>query len=59
MESAEERSEDTTSERDVEGWLEQHDGAVRIGHAEDEDLGAHRTNLSRRKVEDGDDQLAA
>ena len=52
------RSEDTTSERNVAGWREQNDGAIRIGHTEDQHLGAHRTNLPRREVEDGDDQLA-
>ena len=39
-------------------WLEQHDGAVRIWHTQHQHLRAHRTDLSRRKVDDGDDQLA-
>src|SRR3989440_3535232 len=56
---AAERSEDPTSERNVDGWREQYDSAIRIGNAQDEDLGAYGTDLSRRKVEDGDDQLAA
>src|SRR6059058_588112 len=59
MGSAAECSEDPTSERNVDGWREQYDSAVRIGNAQDEDLGAYRTDLSRRKVEDRDDQLAA
>src|SRR5438067_13787898 len=59
MGSAAECSEDPTSERNVDGWREQYDSAVRIGNAQDEDLGAYRTDLSRRKVEDRDDQLSA
>src|SRR6202022_4150886 len=57
--SAAARSEDATSEWDVDAWLEQHHGAVRIGHAQEQHLRAHRTNLPRGKVDDGDNQLAA
>src|SRR5260370_38241705 len=52
-------SKDPTPKRDVNGWLEQHDRAVRVGHAEHQHLRADRTDLSWWKVEDGDAQLAA
>ena len=53
------RAKDATSQRYVNAWLEQHDGAVWIGHAQDQHLRADRTDLSRWKVEYRDHQAPA
>ncbi len=53
------RSKDATPEWDLNGGLEEDDGTIRIGHAQNQHFRTHRTELSRWKVEDGDDQLAA
>lgn len=58
MAAARAGSKDAASQRHVVGRLQQHDGAGLVRDAQDQHLGAHRADLSRRKIRHGDDECA-
>jgi hypothetical protein len=47
-----------TAQRDVFGRLEQHHRAVRVRDTQDQHFRAHRTDLPRWEIRDGNDELA-